>query len=75
MNSDVRTGFAAVPSLVAHRGWASCYPENTLPAVAAALAAGAAYIEIDIQLTRDLVPVWPRATYLMSWKLRQLKAL
>ncbi|MDH5437041.1 MAG: glycerophosphodiester phosphodiesterase family protein [Gammaproteobacteria bacterium] len=46
-----------IPLLVAHRGYASCYPENTLSAVGAALEAGACYIEIDIQMTSDGVPV------------------
>lgn len=47
----------AAPILVAHRGYAARYPENTLPALAAALEAGAACVEIDVQLTKDRVPV------------------
>lgn len=43
--------------LVAHRGYTSHYPENTLAAIQAALDAGAKYIEIDIQLTKDKQPV------------------
>ena len=43
--------------LVAHRGYAAAYPENTLPALQAAVDAGARYVEIDVQLTRDAVPV------------------
>ncbi|MGF1546037.1 MAG: glycerophosphodiester phosphodiesterase family protein, partial [Thiotrichales bacterium] len=43
--------------LVAHRGYALRYPENTLPAIEAALAAGARYVEIDVQLSADQVPV------------------
>jgi len=42
---------------VAHRGYAGVYPENTLPAITAAYNAGAEYIEVDVQLTRDGVPV------------------
>lgn len=42
---------------VAHRGWSSRYPENSLAAVTAAMEAGARYIEIDVQLARDGVPV------------------
>lgn len=45
------------PELVAHRGYTLHYPENTLPAVEAAIAAGARYVEIDIQLSSDGVPV------------------
>jgi glycerophosphoryl diester phosphodiesterase len=43
--------------LVAHRGWQRRYPENTLPAIAGALDAGARYVEVDVQLSVDGVPV------------------
>ncbi len=46
-----------LPELVAHRGYTQHYPENTLPGIAAAVRAGARYIEVDIQLTADKVPV------------------
>ena len=46
-----------IPELVAHRGYAARYPENTLPALAAALQIGAPYVEFDVQLSRDGVPV------------------
>ncbi|QKW23503.1 glycerophosphodiester phosphodiesterase [Kitasatospora sp. NA04385] len=42
---------------VAHRGDPYLHRENTLPAVNAALAAGADAVEVDVQLTRDGVPV------------------
>jgi glycerophosphoryl diester phosphodiesterase len=45
------------PPLVAHRGYAGRYPENTLLAVETALRAGVGYIEVDVQLTADHVPV------------------
>ncbi|MGH8508385.1 MAG: glycerophosphodiester phosphodiesterase family protein [Gammaproteobacteria bacterium] len=45
------------PDLVAHRGYALHYPENTGAAIHAALAAGAKYFECDVQLTADLVPI------------------
>ena len=45
------------PALVAHRGYAQRYPENTLLALAAAVCCGARCLEFDIQLTRDNVPV------------------
>lgn len=45
------------PCLVAHRGYAAQYPENTLESVEAALKAGAQHIEIDVQLTQDEIPV------------------
>ncbi|MFC6671706.1 glycerophosphodiester phosphodiesterase family protein [Marinobacterium aestuariivivens] len=43
--------------LVAHRGYAARYPENTLKAVREALEAGARFVEVDIQLTADREPV------------------
>ncbi|MDH4134245.1 MAG: glycerophosphodiester phosphodiesterase family protein [Gammaproteobacteria bacterium] len=46
-----------VPQLVAHRGYPLHYPENTLIGIEAALAAGARYVEVDVQLTADRVPV------------------
>ena len=41
------------PLIIAHRGYSSRYPENTLPAFTAALAAGAHGIELDIAISRD----------------------
>lgn len=46
-----------IPKLIAHRGEALCYPENSLPAIAAALEAGACYVEVDVQMSADGVPV------------------
>jgi glycerophosphoryl diester phosphodiesterase len=46
-----------VPQLVAHRGYASRFPENTLESLEAALEAGACFVEFDVQLTRDGCPV------------------
>ncbi len=43
--------------LVAHRGYARRFPENTLAALEGAVAAGARYVEVDVQLTADAVPV------------------
>lgn len=42
---------------VAHRGYTARYPENTLEAVTAAIVAGAVNIEIDIQFSKDGIPV------------------
>lgn len=39
--------------VVAHRGASDQYPENTVPAFAAAIAAGAELVEFDVQVTRD----------------------
>lgn len=43
--------------LMAHRGWPSRYPENSLAGVRAALEAGALMVEFDVQITADGVPV------------------
>jgi glycerophosphoryl diester phosphodiesterase len=43
--------------LVAHRGNAREYPENTLPAFQSALDLGARHLELDVQLSADGVPV------------------
>ncbi len=43
--------------IYAHRGWSSRYPENTLRAFAEAIALGVSGIELDVQLTRDGIPV------------------
>ncbi len=45
------------PALIAHRGYALRYPENTLESIEAAIEAGAGYVEFDVQLTKDGVPV------------------
>jgi glycerophosphoryl diester phosphodiesterase len=44
-------------SLIAHRGYAGVSPENTLIAFGRALDLGADGIEMDVQLTKDSVPV------------------
>tara|TARA_R110002049_G_scaffold13509_2_gene58559 strand:+ start:193323 stop:194054 length:732 start_codon:yes stop_codon:yes gene_type:complete len=43
--------------LIAHRGDMVTYPENTLLAIQSALNLGMSYIEIDVQLSRDAVPM------------------
>lgn len=53
---DARTpGDAAF--IASHRGGAAVAPENTLPAIAAALAGGFEYVEVDVALTADRHPV------------------
>ena len=46
-----------IPQLIAHRGYAKRYPENTLEGIAAAIKAGACFVEFDVQVTADGVPV------------------
>lgn len=43
--------------LVAHRGYQKLYPENTALSITEAIKAGALFVEIDIQLSRDQQPV------------------
>ena len=45
------------PIFVAHRGYSGKFPENTLIAYQAAYAYGARWMECDIQLTKDMVPI------------------
>lgn len=55
MRATLETDFFAPPRprVVAHRGFSGDYPENTLLAFRAADAVGAAYLELDVHLTRD----------------------
>jgi glycerophosphoryl diester phosphodiesterase len=46
-----------VSEVVAHRGWRSRYPENTWPAIEAAVAVGTPWVEFDLQFSADRVPV------------------
>jgi glycerophosphoryl diester phosphodiesterase len=46
-----------MPTLVAHRGHAAHWPENTLASLEAAVAGGARWVEVDVQLCADGVPV------------------
>ena len=41
------------PWIIGHRGYPAKYPENTLAAFQAAIAAGATMIELDVMLSRD----------------------
>lgn len=43
--------------IVAHRGFAGAYPENTMIAMQSAVDRGIRYLELDVQLSKDLVPV------------------
>src|SRR5688572_5256394 len=48
---------ARLPELIAQRGNAAEYPENTLPALRSALELGARHVEFDVQLSADRQPV------------------
>lgn len=47
----------SLPDLIAQRGNADEYPENTLPALRSALELGARHVQIDVQLAADRQPV------------------
>lgn len=46
-----------LPRVIGHRGAAALAPENTLASIEAAAAAGAEWVEIDVRLSADGVPV------------------
>lgn len=50
-------GNKTTPELIAHRGWPARYPENSLRGLAAAVSAGARFVEFDVQLAGDGVPL------------------
>ena len=54
--SDSSVMMHGIPYFVAHRGYPALYPENSLVGIRAAVQAGACYVEIDIQLSRQLTP-------------------
>ena len=51
--TDAGSGYAEPPLIIAHRGYSSLFPENTLAAFSGAIDIGADMIELDVQLTRD----------------------
>jgi glycerophosphoryl diester phosphodiesterase len=46
-----------LPAIIAHRGNAAEFPENTLQSLASAVELGVRHLEFDVQLTADKVPV------------------
>ncbi len=46
-----------LPDIIAHRGNAAEFPENTLQGLESAVSLGVRHVEFDVQLTADLVPV------------------
>src|SRR5262245_49122214 len=46
-----------LPEIIASRGNAAEYPENTLPALRSALELGARFVEFDVQLSADRQPL------------------
>ncbi|MGB5306654.1 MAG: glycerophosphodiester phosphodiesterase family protein [Gammaproteobacteria bacterium] len=60
-------------SLVAHRGAPLVYPENSLPGFEAALQAGAGYVETDVHISADGVPVLSHDPSLLKITGRELQ--
>jgi glycerophosphoryl diester phosphodiesterase len=48
---------APLPIVFAHRGASGYRPENTVPAFEEAIAQGTRYIETDVRLTKDSIPI------------------
>ena len=46
-----------LPRVIAHRGASAYAPENTLAAFTEAKRRGASWVEIDVRLTADSVPI------------------
>src|SRR5512139_407079 len=46
-----------LPEIIAHRGNAAEFPENTLQGLESAVSLGVQHVEFDVQLTADMVPV------------------
>ncbi|MBW6459172.1 MAG: hypothetical protein K0B08_01245 [Bacteroidales bacterium] len=53
LSNSTPGGGSLQPLFIAHRGASGTAPENTLPAIDSALAAGVDYVEIDVHLSRD----------------------
>jgi glycerophosphoryl diester phosphodiesterase len=51
------TSGTTLPEIIAHRGNAAEFPENTLQSIASAVELGVKHVEFDVQLTADKVPV------------------
>ncbi len=54
----------SIPRVIAHRGYAKLFPENTLLALHQALKSGACYVEFDVQFCADGTPVLFHDRYL-----------
>ena len=46
-----------LPRVIGHRGAKAVAPENTLASIRAAKACGCTWVEVDVMLTQDKVPV------------------
>ena len=46
-----------LPKVIGHRGAKAYAPENTLASIHAAADLGIEWVEVDVKLTKDLVPI------------------
>lgn len=53
-------------SLVAHRGQPATFPENSLQGFTHALKSGAKYVETDVQITADAIPILSHDAHLLK---------
>ena len=64
MSPDVNCARSHAPIIIAHRGASGYLPEHTLAAKALAVGMGADYVEQDVVITRDGVPIVTHDIYL-----------
>jgi len=55
--SNIRSMDVSLPTIIAHRGNAAEFPENTLEALQSAVDLGVRHVELDVQLSSDRVPL------------------
>ena len=55
--SKIRCMDVSLPTIIAHRGNAAEFPENTLEALQSAVDLGLRHVELDVQLSSDRVPL------------------
>jgi len=54
---SVSTSHRQLPQVIGHRGARAVAPENTLASIRAAKSLGCSWVEVDVMLTKDKVPV------------------
>jgi glycerophosphoryl diester phosphodiesterase len=55
--SNIRSMDVSLPTIIAHRGNAAEFPENTLEALQSAVDLGVRHVELDVQLSSDRIPL------------------